>query len=658
MKFDDWNAFLGEAFLRTAPRLPVYFAVTESELQRQADKFGLGLHDPVEDLRNELQLNSYFGFQWRHRKWWESKSLELPPWLPWLAATTLVVDKQLRTSRPSKFYEPLTEFIKKPDRVTEDAYRDTFGWWWRSMAAWVVEQRLGLPTWESIPASGPRSVIGHPYTQVLLRPDELRQLEVFLSEFDRPDEEFPTAADRVAVANQLVNSLLRWARNGGTISSRLRKILESGARNDVESLGYLLLGRLFDDSSGAKRESGFSRYVRLVPAFDEYERRLKVVALAPTWAHRSQPIVVPHADGPLDGPGDAVVVDLPMTDALLRKGLQIEGSPEFRLLGGPRHFLAARQWDLWCGVESALPDEDVYVLMEDAFARRFDLPRVGRCSALPPGWALCGPVALEEFSKELADGRTDRGRRLIPKLRGGLRIQRGLYLRGGEPTLELAGLKEDLSLDGQVLHANGPTVVLSDLDLPAGRHVVRTGGFELTFDTIESLEPVDVVPSLGRDDAGSVVPTDSATAVVTGARTFPDHQRSAHRGLIPFSRGFVKFGDPGQFVLILEPTMARWARDSGLCQYALEIYARSNHPEGQRGINLPCWVAWQGTDGSWMLFEPAAEGRGDPAHGSPDEWTALCARIGPRPIVWGVGQRDQEGVLERWQRYCSMEPSG
>jgi hypothetical protein len=665
MNFAQWNEVLGNTFLNEGPNRPVYFSATEAELQQMNDGLHLGLADPVEDLRAAVRPYSFLSFDNMHRRWELSKSKALPPWLPFLAVTTLIVDEQ--TERGStRFYDPLSAFLGYSRRISQHEYESTFRVWWPALKRWLEHEdrhagQRGFATWGAIPEVGPRSVIGHPYTQVLLRRDERRQIDDFLAEFDHLDSEPPTARDRHAVADQLVDALRRWARDRRAVSGRLRRILEGNDANETLSLGYVLLDRLFEELSGQQRGENSARVVRLVPGYDDYERILRLVAIAPNWVRSTKPVVVPHADDALREPGDAVSVDVSVTSELLREGIEFGSDPVTRLVGCQRYVMAAREWALWCTVEGALPDEELHMLLEAADARRFGLRAITGVQELPTGWAMCGPMKLHELPAPLAESAAASARQLVPRLRGGLRLQNQIYLQGGEPRLELAGFDGEVTVDGAPHLAEGDGVSLSALDLEAGEHRIAIGGFDLPFHTVQSLQPVDIRPILGRDDAGVVVQIGEGT-LITGARQFPDTRPVFHRGLVPHVPVFVKLGVPGEIGVVEGPLMAGWAQSAGLRHHAVEVHAKSAHPYGDRLVKRPQWIGWRSSNGTWVVAEIpwGSVDRDEDAPFNPRAWRDMCQQIGSDPEVHTTGAPpDTEAdVLERWRTYCVSEVDG
>ncbi len=654
MNFSEWNELLGESFLRGHPNQPVYFAVTPTELSRLNENLELGLDDPLTDLRDAIRLYSFLSFDTMHSRWERSKATELPPWLPFLAASTIVVDQQTEEGS-LRFYEPLAEFLGFKKRITQQDYESTFHRWWASLARWLTDEKLldgacGFATWTSIPTTGPRCIIGHPYTQVLLRPEERRQIDDFLSEFERAGDESAVARDRDAVAAHLVQALRRSARNGGVISARLRRILENGSKVELELLGFLLLGRLFNDEPRGERTDRTQSAIRLVPAYDEYQRSLQILALAPTWVNASNPVAIVGADQKLEQPDDVVSVDLTVTDKILSEGVVLGTDPEVRLAGRQHFLMAARQWDLWCTVDTAQPDEDIVLLIKTDQACRHQLQAVKNVQGLPPEWVICGPLPARQLPQSLSDGVAVSGRQLLPQLVGGLKLQSRLYLKGGEPVLELADYQGPISIDGREVETDGTTIALRKLDLPPGGHQIRVGGFDLDFATDHSVSALEPKPELGRNAIGQVVPIDSDERLFTGVLEHQTAVRSNHRGLIPHTGPFFKLGDPGELAEIGRPTMAAWAQDAGLVRLVTEVYARSTHPFGKRVISQPRWIVWQEKD-CWVIHELRAPEADPNAPVDPLAWRDLCDRIGNSPRVWP--DSDADVVTRRWREYCS-----
>lgn len=243
----------------------------------------------------------------------------------------------------------------------------------------------------------------------------------------------------------------------------------------------------------------------------------------------------------------------------------------------------------------------------------------------------------------------------MPRLRGGLQLQARVYLHGGAPSLELAGFEGDIRIDGKIYQILGTSVFLSELGLDVGEHRIEVGGFGLQFETIQSLQPVAPRPTLGRDRSGVVVPVDESTELVTGLRMFPDIQPPAHRNLIPYVDRFVKLGAPGEIGIVDRPLLAPWARAAGLRQIGVEVHAKSTHPDGDRLVKVPRWIAWRTSPDRWVIAESSRGPleRDDDAPFIPQAWRSMCDQIGASPDVWGTGRSPENtaAVLERWNVY-------
>lgn len=664
MDFRSWNSELGSAFLDEGPGQPVYFAVTEPELRRLNDHRDYGIDDPVADLQLALRPYSFRTFGDFHRRWERDRSLDFPPWLPFLAATTIVVDQQAEKGSTS-FYDPLGEFLGT--QVSRDDYEDTFALWWPALKRWLEDDerhagRRGFATWGSIPRRGMRCVIGHPYTQILLRREERGQVDDFITEFDHDSSTTPPIArDREKVALHLVSAFRRWARHRRAVSARLRRVLENPQADESLSLGYVLLGRLFDEISGQQWSTAPGSAVRIVPAFDDYERVARLVAVAPSWVSAREPISIPGADASLREPGERVAIERPITAEVLERGLELELGTTVRLIPRDRYVLAARDFALWCEVEGALPGEKLHILIRTPEARRLALEVVPSVSGLPDGWAICGPLTIDDLPAGVQAVEAASGRRLAPRLMGGLRLQPRVYLAGGEPTLELPDHAGAVAIDGVVHTPIDGSVHLSGLGLSAGRHTAEVDGFELPFESISSLARPEPRPTLGRDHTGAVVPLNERSKdsdLVTGARRYPQEEEQRDPYLFPRPEELVKLGAPGQVAVFNALTLASWARTFGLPHLAIELYQRTTYPHGDRAIIYPWWIAWRDMAGAWTIAELAHDRDGEnDALADPEAWYRQCHAIGAAPQVWSDRRdtTDATAVLARWRDYVRTE---
>jgi hypothetical protein len=183
-------------------------------------------------------------------------------------------------------------------------------------------------------------------------------------------------------------------------------------------------------------------------------------------------------------------------------------------------------------------------------------------------------------------------------------------------------------------------------------------GFELRFESISSFARLDPRPTLGRNSSGIVIPFDERSDdsdLVTGARKYPTMGEPRDPHMFPRHGQIVKLGAPGQVAVVGNLALARWARTSRLPHLAIELYARSTYPNGDRAINYPWWIAWEDESGTWTLAE-LADNRGEANVGAPTDpkaWSRLCQRIGVAPKIWRWDRdlEEETVVLARWQRY-------
>ena len=129
-------------------------------------------------------------------------------------------------------------------------------------------------------------MIGHPYTQVLLRREDIRDVDAFLQSIGRVDPGDLEISDPAAAGMELLESLRKWAAQR-RLSGRLWEILEGSSKDARDSLQYLLLDRLLDELDQVSYRT-MEREIRLVVSLDDWaDRKLRFSALAPdsmtTW---------------------------------------------------------------------------------------------------------------------------------------------------------------------------------------------------------------------------------------------------------------------------------------------------------------------------------------------------------------------------------------
>jgi hypothetical protein len=629
MELEDWNSALERWFLTVGLNRPAYLDATEAELMRMNSETALGLEDPAEDLKETVSRYRYDSLQRLERQWEESARRGRPPWLAHLAATVLVVDRQIERGS-SAFYKPMSEFLALRTRLDEYTYGHYFHRWWCQLAKWLEEIHAGtrgFPTWRAIPESGPRCVIGHPYTQVLLRREDRVGLDEFLAEFSADQGEPPNLNDRKAAAAHLVSVFRVWVRAGRTVTPHLRTVLESSNEAALESLGYMLLDRLFDHSDETEERS--ARQLTVVPMFDEFDRELVIAVIAPGWVSPTRPFKLPESVQVIEA-GAPIALGIRPTSKLLTEGFvrDLGDDTTMVLQGRTIHALASREWNAWCGVRSVEDGEEVYLLAPHRVSAVAGLPSTKfRVRNLPDGWGLYGPTLLHH-----ATGLTVRDRSLVPRRRGGLALDSASYLVGGEPVIDRAGVGGPVVVDDLSVDSEDDQIDLSSMHLNAGTHVVSVGPYTIRFSTVA----VDQPPTATEDVRYS-------SGVLEG------ELRRVVR-LIPRVAIFLAFGLPGESAVI-EATRAPWADLHGLVHAATDPLALSTYPGQDRVVSRLCWVAWEDARG-WVVTElPEGDLYREPFL-EWDDWRRATTAIGGSPNVAFLLEEDDVGsVVDRWQQY-------
>ena len=666
MQIEEWNKILGDEFLNAGPGKPIYFSVTDAELERLNQTRGLGLENPSDDLKKAIQRVGLRYGRWKHDEWTKSGRNGYPPWLPFLAASVLVVDRVTEQGGTRKFYDPFTEFIGHRPRVEGTEYQGSIRWWWVELTNWLKDSESGdrgFSTWKDVPTEGSFSVIGHAYTQIVLRREDRRNLELFLGNMEMEGRDALIIKDPSAAATHVVEALRRWARGRRSLTPRLRLIVEGPNGRLQEGLGYALMAQLFRDRTTATGVP--NRVVEIVPILDEFDKKLFLGVVAPGWVSESSPLHLEGFCDPLEQPDLEYLFDLKLTDAHLREGWtsQIEDSLSVSLEGSDIHVLV-KGLGSWRGSHRAEEGSRVYLLVGPGVSEREGIggEALRRIRGLPEGWSITGPRELTAgLARQCAIAATQKGGGLFPKLRGGLRLDRACnYLLGGEPVLELPGIEDLVTVDADSHMSTDGELNLSALDLGPGEHFVVAGPYELRFSSVRVEQPPSNDVRLGRDPAGQVVSTnETESTVVAGARFHPTRSiEQTPRRLSPFTSYLKLFGVPGE-VAEIEPTRAQWAEALSLGWNAIEVVDRSTYPHFDRIVTVPEWIAWEGPEG-WVVacWKPWQQGVTNPSpHLEPADWRNAVAVVGDGPSIFKFpdqSSQDEADLLASWQDYARM----
>jgi hypothetical protein len=671
----EWNETLMAWFFSRRPHERAYLRVDDAELERINDERALGLHDAAKDLISAVQdeVHGVSSLRWLRRQGdeWRSRADpdEVPPWLGLITVSVLVVARESERGSLA-FYRPLSNMLGLSSMLTQDDYEESFYKWWVDLARWLAESnagKRGLPSWRRIPHTGPRCVVGHPYTQVLLRRDDLRDVDAFLLSLGHLGPGDLEITDAATAGADLLERLRRWATQR-KVSGRLWELLHGSHRDAGDSLQYMLLDRLLDevDIGGARV---LKREASLVVTLDDWiERRLQFAAIAPASAELWESRTI-DVDGQMVGPledGEPHITPIPVDSGALDDGVSVTAMNDIALVYRPSDIvvLAARDWSLWCSVEDAEVGETVYLLVADratsGVRHLLESFRPASIQGVPTGWTLYGPGALTLPRGQPIVGLPMRKSwQAVPRLVGGLEVARSTFLVGGPPGVFVPADSAEMTLrvDGESLGAavgEGSIMDLRELELGSGHHRVDVGPYRLTFELRAFGRLPDVAQSVGRTTLGVIVPIDRAEGqpVFAGAARLPDSDYDPVV-ISPLGARLIVLGLPGQAVEC-STMMGPWATAAGLPQLVFEPTQNCSYPDG-RPLSPLLWVATvEGTTGSWSVTQvqraalPAQAG----AAVAPGALEVVTA-IGFEAVILRDGlPEDSVVVAEEWAGYA------
>lgn len=675
MLLGEWNETLMAWFFSRRPHERAYLRVDDAELERINDERALGLQDPAQDLISAVQdeVQGLPSLRWLRRQGdeWRSRADpdEAPPWLGLIAVSVLVVARGSERGSLA-FYRPLSGMLGLSSVLSQDDYEESFYKWWFDLARWLAESnagKRGLPSWRRIPQTGPRCVVGHPYTQVLLRRDDFRDVDAFLLSLGHLGPGDIEVTDPATAGADLLERLRRWATQR-RVSGRLWEVLHGSHRDADESLQYMLIDRLLDevDIGGARI---LRREASLVVALDDWiERRLQFAAIAPASAELWESRTI-EVDGQMVGPlkdGEPHITPIPVDSIALEDGVRVAAMNDIALVYRPSDIvvLAARDWSLWCSVEDAEVGETVYLLVADratAGVRHLveSFPPAS-IQGVPTGWTLYGPGALTLPKGQPIVGLPMRGSwQSVPRLVGGLEVARRTFLVGGPPGVFVPADGADMTLrvDGESLGpaiGEGSIMDLRHLELDSGHHRVDVGPYRLTFELHAFGRLPDVAQSVGRTTLGVIVPIDRAEGqpVFAGGARLPESDYDPV-AISPLGARLIVFGLPGQAVEC-SAMMGLWAKAAGLPQLVFEPTQNSSYPSG-RPLSPLLWIATlEGITGTWSVTQvqravlPAQAG----AAVAPLALEVVTA-IGFEPVILRDGRpEDTVAAARDWAGYA------
>jgi len=525
-------------------------------------------------------------------------------------------------------------------------YEDTVRVWWERLRRWLEARDggLGLPTWEA-PMRGYHSIVGHAWSQVLVRAPDRSDFTEFFSTLGIADGS-ELELDPDAAPSELFARWKAWARLTGHVSARLAHVLDDRGRSD-DVLGALVARILIDELlhwDGVVRDAQRVPIVQLVVTANTFDRHaLEFAAVTPDLL-AGRTIWLGDMRVDLGYLGDILPVPVPVSAEALGRGLAFDGPISIRY--APRAIvpLARRGADLWRSVSQLEPGEEAYALVSEKALHEFfsvvPEPRESQAvDNVPTGWHLFRDIEPSATSMQAG---TDAFALIprtsdLPHLRGGLRLSRTRrYLVSGLPDVVVPGVEgvsPSVTLDGALVAsfgAEGGVVRLADCGVSPGEHIVTAGARCLRLAAVEydwwdpprTPELAHILAVGGGEETLDAVraPRDHDTLFVAGATV---HGRPAGQPVfIPVPDAVTLFGRPGEAFAAI-PSHAPWAQAAQLPLVAFEPFSRFGVTGGRPFV--PTWAVVSRA-GSTEIVPLASELDLEP-HGSPEQLRAWADAV-------------------------------
>ena len=567
----------------------------------------------------------------------------------------LVVDEQIDKGS-NAFYDPLSQRLGRRSRISLEEYRASFHLWWALFANWLdtdLGGERGTATWRKIPRSGPRSLIGHPYTQVIFGRHDRGVLDDFLEMAVDASADVLGVADEDAAARHLFREFAEWAKHAKGISPRLLAVATSSRKGDQDSLGYLLLDRLAEAASDNTTVVESTLGLRVVPTLDEWERCLHLSVIAPSSASADSPIRV-EPEGmlalDLDEPGAPIHLSVAISNQALSTGWSIpsRSGKDLFLRPADEFVLVRRDWDEWVTVKDAGPGEDVYVLTTPdrrrQLSEQFDGLSERRFDGVPAGWIVLGPGQLRQ--------RSDAPPTVAPRFVGGLPLRTSghSYLLGGAPTLEVPLTIGEVVVSGQRATPIDGRLEVSALGLGAGQHHVTCGPFAAVIWLIDTATiPVDE-PKVGLTPACEVQQVRAGLQLVSGLGPVPRQHQAAGLYLCPPSTTTTLLGPPNLCAAVT-PQLSTWATKLGLTSNVFEPLVYSSYGPTGRPFAMPWWIVGDLDANPWIVCMPGFGQDEETALPDRESWLMVMERIGESPRIILNGEQREPDIRSLWAAY-------
>ncbi len=613
-EYEQWNTALAARYFHmgNAGR-PAYLAVDDDELVAAAAEHALGTDRPAERLADAVraELRSAGSPFWplvrRARAWRREGAVGIPPYIALLGLFALAGSRMGSDDRAgvatNAYYPRLNQLLGRDQGAGMPEGFDRLWWLWDDLNAWLDTDRrgqLGRATARTHPHF---TNIGWPLSQCLLRAADRRRLpDFFRSARLEPGAEVGHLQLWVLFRN--------WARAGGGLSERARRMIDGAAEHLAEQIAAIVAreletwdgelrdalgrrraeiallarkrvgGRHLSISLIARRPEGFPEGAWALPD----GRRLELAAAGPGWYR------------PLE---------LPLTSRHLREGVSL-GRADLALALEPSLVIPLRA-SLepvagWVSARQAQAVEEHLVLahasvlpdLRDFLGRhaQHGWREASPAGDLPSGWVAFSGVRMTAAvtTAPPAFGRLAPRLNTATHLEGGLEIAPRQYLTGGEPDLWITvapGEECDVEIDGDVerFRAGVIPLRLSVLALPPGSHQVRAGGMARNFTSFHGFPTTAPAGTgcLGHriERHGTYRPTSPAASELPPGGVPRGHVHLA--GAVPSARpedlptrarepillrtGFdytLLGSNPGEVQHILPPPAPGWLRGLGL----------------------------------------------------------------------------------------------
>lgn len=562
MNYTEWTELLAHHFFAgSRSGRPITFFVDEDTLEEMAG------HGAVDDLVAAVGMyapnpdrgdNPYASILSVCRSWDRREDETAFPGLPLLAVAVLAATRMAKSGDVSaaNYYVRFRELMGANGTGTAPGYPETFPNLWRLYSKWL-NQRLAGSHGRSTAKEHPRFTnIGYALSQALFRESDRQRLTEFFRWLDVDEEE-------ELDGEELFTYFGVWVRRFERVSAGCRQMLEDPVyRNDLIET----LGEEFGRWEGQEFDERGRQLAHLVPALQlGLKLSLRLMAECPDGFPSSYVVASGETrQVTLESSGDGWYrPSLPLSSETLAEGLDF-ATDRFKLVFEPEQVLPFRQdpsLGMWTMVTRIHPDEphvalvahDLVPNVRGFLAEHADEEVRERGAPNADGWTIFGPFAITHAILQLAPvglGRLVPSVKDRPTLRGGLPLDHGVYLVGGEPDVWLAPSDEPRKFQvgsySELVSEAGGKIELRKFGLPAGTHEVIVGPTTLRIQTVNS---VGTTRPSGTGSLSWWIRADAGHApLITGPSNASDDERPGIQVIGP-----AVFGEPGDLPATTPP---------------------------------------------------------------------------------------------------------